>query len=97
MELRYLRNIMEYLIKTSPSETLKAPCHKINEKRIENNSIGLISISCRLLMPFESYTPESERARDQCQSVAVTPQVNLSFSFLSRVSTHLNEINAIDS
>ena len=35
---------------------------------------------------------DSERARDQWQSAAVTPQVNLSFSFMSRVSKHLIEL-----
>ena len=38
-----------------------------------------------------------ERARDQCQSAAVIPPVNLSFSFLSRVSRHLLDFIAIDS
>ena len=34
---------------------------------------------------------DSERACDQWQCAAVTLQVNLSFSFVSRVSTHLIE------
>ena len=33
----------------------------------------------------------SERARDQWQCAAVTPHVNLSFSFVSRISKHLIE------
>ena len=40
---------------------------------------------------------ESDRARDQCQSAAVTPAVNLSFSFLSHVSTHIIDFIAMDS
>ena len=40
---------------------------------------------------------DSEFARDQWQSAAVTPQVYLSFSFVSRVSKHLIEFIAIES
>ena len=40
---------------------------------------------------------DSERARDQWQCAAVTPQVNLSFSFVSCVSKHLIEFIAIES
>ena len=40
---------------------------------------------------------ESERVRDQWQCAAVTPQVNLSFSFVSCVSKHLIEFIAIKS
>ena len=40
---------------------------------------------------------DSERARDQWQCAAVTPQVNVSFSFVSRVSKHLIEFIAIES
>ena len=40
---------------------------------------------------------DSERARDQWQCVAVTPRVNLSFSFVSCTSKHLIECIAIDS
>ena len=36
-------------------------------------------------------------ARDQCQSAAVTPRVNLSFSFQSRVSRHFIDFIAMDS
>ena len=32
---------------------------------------------------------ESQSARDQCQSAAMTPPVNLNFSYLSRFSRHL--------
>ena len=38
-----------------------------------------------------------ERARDQWQCSAVTPQVNLSFSFVSCISKHLIECIAIES
>ena len=38
----------------------------------------------------------SERARDQWQCAAVTPRVNLSYSFVSCVSKHLIEFIAID-
>ena len=40
---------------------------------------------------------DSERARGQWQCADVTPQVNLSFSFVSCVSKHLIEFIAIDS
>ena len=40
---------------------------------------------------------DSERARDQWQWAAVTPQVNLSFSFVSCISKHLIEYIAIES
>ena len=42
-------------------------------------------------------TPMCRCAHDQCQSATVTPAVNLSFSFLSRVSRHLIDFIAIDS
>ena len=38
---------------------------------------------------------DSEHARDQWQCAAVTPQVNLSFSFVSYISKHLIECVAI--
>ena len=38
---------------------------------------------------------DSERARDQWQCADVTPQVNLSFSFVSCVSKHFIEFIAI--
>ena len=40
---------------------------------------------------------DSERARYQWQCAAVTPQVNLSFSFVSCISKHLIECIAIES
>ena len=40
---------------------------------------------------------DSERARDQWQCVAVTPQVNLRFSFVSCISKHLIECIVIES
>ena len=40
---------------------------------------------------------DSERARDQWQCAAVTPQVNLSFSVVSCVSKHVIEFIAIES
>ena len=40
---------------------------------------------------------DSERALDQWQCAAVTPQVNVSFSFVSHVSKHLAEFTAIES
>ena len=39
----------------------------------------------------------SDSERDQWQCAAVAPQVNLSFSFVSRVSKHLIEFIAIES
>ena len=38
---------------------------------------------------------DSERARDQWRCAAVNPQVNLSFSFVSRVSKHVTECIAV--
>ena len=49
-------------------------------KRFEFEQIGLAMTSLLANQPVES---ESERARDQCQSAAVTLLVNLSFSFVS--------------
>ena len=40
---------------------------------------------------------DTERARDQCQCAAVTPYVNLMFSFVSCISKHLIECIAIES
>ena len=40
---------------------------------------------------------DPERARDEWQSAAVTPQVDMSFSLVSRVSKHLTEFLAIES
>ena len=40
---------------------------------------------------------DSERACDQWQCAAVTPQVNVSFSFVSHVSKHLIEFIATES
>ena len=40
---------------------------------------------------------DSEHAGDQRQGAGVTPQVILSFSFVSRVSKHLIEFIAIES
>ena len=44
-----------------------------------------------------SQSSDSEHARDQWQCAAVTPQVNLSFSFVSCISKHLIECIAIES
>ena len=41
------------------------------------------------LLANQPVASESERARHQCQRAAVTLPVNLSFSFLSRISRHL--------
>ena len=49
------------------------------------------------LLANQLVSSESDRARDQCQSAAVTPAVNLSFSFLSHVSTHIIDFIAMDS
>ena len=38
---------------------------------------------------------DSKRARDQWQCASVTPQVNLSFDFVSRVSEHVIEFIAM--
>ena len=39
-----------------------------------------------------SQSPDSERASAEWQSAVVTPQFNLSFSFMTRVSKHLIEL-----
>ena len=49
------------------------------------------------LLANQPVASQSERALDQCLHAAVTPQVNLSFSFESRVSKHLIEFIAIES
>ena len=47
------------------------------------------------LLANQQVISESELARDHCQSAIVTLPVNLSVSFLSRVSIHLNYFIAI--
>ena len=49
------------------------------------------------LLANQHVASESGRARDQCQSKALTLPVNLSFSFLPRVSRHLYYSIATDS
>ena len=56
-----------------------------------------IDLGLTSLLANQPVASESERARDQWQCAAVTPQVNLSFSFVSRVSKHLIEFIAIGS
>ena len=60
--------------------------------RSEFTWIDLAVTSLLANWPFAS---ESGHARDQCLRAAVTPQVNLSFSFVSRVPRHLIYIIAI--
>ena len=47
------------------------------------------------LLANQPVTSEPECGRDQCQSAAVTPPVNLSVSFLSHI--HLIDFIAVDS
>ena len=56
-----------------------------------------IELGMTPLLTNQPVSSKSERARDQCQSAAVTLLVKLSFSFLSRVSRPLNYFIAIDS
>ena len=51
----------------------------------------------RVCILASGQSSDSERARDQWQCATVTPQVNLSFSFVSCVSKHLIECIAIES
>ena len=55
-----------------------------------------IDLAITSLLSNQPVALESERARDQCQSAAVTPPVKFSFSFLPRVSRHLNDFSAIN-
>ena len=55
-----------------------------------------IVLAITSLLANQSIALESERARDQCQSAAVTPPVNPSFPILSRVSRHLIDFIVID-
>ena len=45
-----------------------------------------IDLAMTSLLANQPVASESERAHDKCHSAAVTPPVNWSFSFLSRVS-----------
>ena len=48
-----------------------------------------VDLAINLLLANQPVASEAERARDQCQSAAVSPPVNLSCSCLSRLSKHL--------
>ena len=54
-----------------------------------------IDLALASLLANQPVASESERARDHWQCAAMTPQVNLSFSFVSRVSKHAIELIAI--
>ena len=54
-------------------------------------------LSLPLIRVCTGQSSDSERARDQWQCAAVTPQVNLSFSFVSCISKHVFECIAIES
>ena len=49
-----------------------------------------IDLAITLVLANQPVTSESECARDQCQSAALTLPVNPSFLFLSRASRHFN-------
>ncbi len=51
----------------------------------------LIDLAVTSLLANQPVASESVRARDQWELAAMTPRVNLSFSFVSRVSKHLIE------
>ena len=53
-------------------------------------------MSVTSLLANQPVASKSERARDQCQSAAVMPQVYPSFPFLSRVPKHLIDVIAVD-
>ena len=50
-----------------------------------------IDLAVTSLLANQPVASESVRARDQWELAAMTPRVNLSFSFVSRVSKHLIE------
>ena len=52
-------------------------------------SVSRIGFTAKRVCMPTGQSSDSERARDQWQSAAATPQVNLSFSFVSYVSKHL--------
>ena len=55
-----------------------------------------IDLSITSLLANQQFASKSERARDQCQSAGVTPPVNMSCSFLFRVSIHLIDFIDVD-
>ena len=63
-------------------------CHGLN---LSGSTMQIL-----LQLANQPVASESERAGDQFQNAAVIPPVNLSFSFVSRVSRHLNDVIAID-
>ena len=56
-----------------------------------------IDLAATSLLANQPVASESGRARDQCLPAAMTPQVNLSFSFVSRVPRHVIYLIAVDS
>ena len=71
--------------------------HNNRFQRIKYLEVPVLRIEFTANRVCTGQSSDSERARDQWQCVAVTPQVNLSFSFVSCVSKHLIEFIAIDS
>ena len=64
--------------------------------QVSRFEIERIDLAITSLLANQPVASESERARDQCQSAAVTPAVNASFSFLPRVSRHIIYFIAIE-
>ena len=58
--------------------------------------VNWIDLAVTSPLAIQSVGSESRRARDQWQRPAVTSQVNLSFSFVSRVHIHFIYFIAVD-
>ena len=96
-----------YMGLSSRLQIIHWPNYKLNPFANSNRDTG---IECRWQHVFRCHelslplnrvcsgqSSDSERAPDQWQCAAVTPQVNLSFSFVSCISKHLIECIAIES
>ena len=63
---------------------------KVNAFPVSRFRFTWIDLAVTSLLANQPVASESGHARDRCLRAVVTPQVNLSFSFLSRVPRHLN-------
>ena len=55
-------------------------------RQVSRFEVERVDLAITALLDNQPVASELERARDKCQSAVVTSSVNLSFSFLSRVS-----------
>ena len=81
MQVNYQTVVRFLLLGSSAAEHR---CHGLSLQRID---IAITSVTP--LLANRSVQSETERGRDQCQSVAMTRPVNLRYSFLYRVARHL--------